>query len=67
MFLTEQTMPTYSGYWYSEYDSNPRKWERSCLVAKQQMISEGWNPLARKFMEVLRRRARKIYYGKQVH
>ena len=54
-------MPTCGGYYYGFWQANPRRWDRCCRDAAAQMIAEGWNKYARKFSEVHRKRALKLW------
>jgi hypothetical protein len=46
-----------------EYD--PRRWARILDQVGKAMVEQGWNPKARKFDEVRRRRAMRIMKGSQ--
>lgn len=54
-------MPTSGGGWYGFWEANPRKWERCISAAGAAMIADGWHPQARKFSEVRRKRAYKLW------
>ena len=45
----------------SFWEVDPRRWERCRQEAAKAMIAEGWNPKARKFDEVRRRRAMRLW------
>jgi len=53
-------MPGSYSYEYF-WETNPRKWEHCRKAAANLMLSEGWHPKARKFDEVLRKRAYKLW------
>ena len=52
-------MPTcnYRKFW----ESDPDKWRRCLKSANAGMLAEGWHPKARKFNEVCRKRAVKLW------
>jgi hypothetical protein len=54
-------MPNNGGYWYGFWESNPRRWEACRRAAAAQMVAEGWNQHARKFHDVMLRRARQLW------
>jgi hypothetical protein len=54
-------MPTATGYQCGFWEADPRRWERCRRDAATGMLAEGWNPRARKFDEVMIRRARRLW------
>lgn len=52
-------MPTIQTYHYS--DLNPHRWLRCRQIAGAAMIKEGWNPHAKKFLDVQRKRATRLW------
>jgi hypothetical protein len=54
-------MPYTGGYYYGFWEANPRRWERCRCEAAAAMVAQGWNPKARKFDEVMRRRALQLW------
>ncbi len=55
-------MPSCGGGSFWEVD--PRRWERCKKEAGNNMIAEGWNRHARKFDEVRRKRAMRLWNNK---
>ncbi len=49
------------GYAYGFWEDDPRRWERCRQAAAAQMVAEGWNPKAKKFNDVQRRRAMRLW------
>ena len=43
------------------WERNPRAWAACRREAAAQMMAEGWPPKARKFDEVMMRRARRLF------
>jgi hypothetical protein len=54
-------MPTNGGYYYGFWEENPRKWARCKAQAAEQMLADGWLIHSKKFLEVQRRKAKKIW------
>lgn len=54
-------MPTTATFWYGFWEADPRRWERCRRDAAATMLAEGWNKHAKKFDEVVRRRAMKLW------
>lgn len=48
----------------SFWEVDPRRWERCKREAGSVMITEGWNPKARKFDEVRKKRAMRLWNNK---
>lgn len=48
----------------SFWEVDPRRWERCKREAGSAMITEGWNPKARKFDEVRNKRAMRLWNNK---
>ena len=55
-------MPTNACYQVGFWQADPRKWEKCRQAAAAQMLAEGWNKHARKFSEVQRKRAMKLWH-----
>lgn len=53
-------MPTFQ-LSYGFCDSDPRRWERCLRQATREMVAAGWKTYARKFDEVMKRKAMKLW------
>lgn len=54
-------MPNCGGYYLGFWEANPKRWDRCCRDATAQMLAEGWIRHARKFHDVMTRRARRLW------
>ncbi len=55
----------YSGsYHYGFWEADPKKWERCKRQAFSEMIASGWKPYARKFEDVMKKKALKLWRKK---
>lgn len=54
-------MPSTGGHWHGFWESDSRRWEGCRRDAAAQMVAQGWNPHAKKFSEVQKRRAMRLW------
>ena len=56
-------MMSTGSYWYGFWEANPRRWEQCRRKVYADMIASGWDPSAKKLDEVLKRRARRLFFA----
>lgn len=54
-------MSTMTGYQLGFWEADPRRWARCMEQAAATMLAQGWIRLSRRFGEVQRRRALKLW------